>query len=446
MRVYMKDYQDMLDELGISSAEELFSDVPASVRIDGLNIPPGMDEQSVKAHMRELFSANKTSQEMTSFVGAGVYNHYIPSAVRHIIQRSEFYTAYTPYQAEASQGMLQALFEYQSMIAEITGMDVANASLYDGATAIVEAAFLAARATRKKEFIVPASISWEKRRILETYLRRTDMVLKYADYDNETGTITMEEIKRLLTDNTAGVYIENPNYFGMLEDAAFDIKSEIGKALLVVGVNPISLGAVKPPGEYGADIVVGEGQPLGLPMNFGGPLLGIFAARKEHMRKMPGRLIGMTKDVKGNRAFCITLQTREQHIRRERATSNICTNHALCAVAACVHMSLLGSNGFRGLAKQNMENARKLCNVFSDLPGMVAPWFKGHYFNEFVVIIPNPKFVYNQLLKRNIIGGKLLEKQPGIEGGTLYAATEMTTDSDIGLLKNALREILGGGA
>jgi glycine dehydrogenase subunit 1 len=440
----MKDYQDMLDELGISSAMDLFIDIPEAVRTQGLDLPPGMDEQSVKEHMKELFSDNQPVGDLLSFTGGGVYNHYVPSAVKHITQRSEFYTAYTPYQAEASQGMLQALFEYQSHIAELTGMDVANASLYDGATAIVEAAMLAARATRKHEFIVPESISWEKRQILETYFCGTGLKLRYIPYEKETGCITIDAVKSQLGDDTAGVYIENPNYFGMFEDAAFNMKAELGKALLVVGVNPISLGAVRPPGDYGADVVVGEGQSLGIPMNFGGPLLGMMAARKELMRKMPGRLIGMTEDVEGNRAFCITLQTREQHIRRERATSNICTNQALCAVAAAVHMSLLGSNGFRTLAKRNMEMARKLCKELAWMPGFVSPWFKGHFFNEFVAVMPNPADVHKSLLQRGIIGGKILKRQPGLEGATLFTATEMTSDDDIKRLIDALIDILEG--
>jgi len=365
----------MLQELGYKTIDDLFSDVPAEIRIDGLNIPAGKTESEVKRDLTEISQKNVICSDMPCFLGAGLYNHYIPSIVNAILERSEFYSCYTPYQPELSQGILQALFEFQSLIAELTGMDAANTSMYDAPTALGEAALMAARITRKNEVLIPSSLPDDKKSVLTNYTKWVGVDFKEIPYNQETGKIELNDVENAINDNTAGVYIENPNYFGIFEEIATELEPVVTakKAMLIVGVNPVSLGLVKPPGDYGANIVIGDAQGFGNPMNYGGPSVGFFTCKKEYIRRMPGRIIGLTRDAEGRRAYCMTLQTREQHIRREKATSNICTNHALCAVAAAVHIAALGKCGIADLARTNLQRGKYLATELDKLDGFTSP-------------------------------------------------------------------------
>src|SRR3990170_2632771 len=336
--------ESMLRAMGLKSMEDLFSDVPAGVRVKGLAIPRGLSEQDVVRHVTSILRQNRSADSMPTFLGAGLYDHFVPAAVRAVASRSEFYTAYTPYQAELSQGMLQALWEYQSFVCELAGMDAANTSMYDASTALGEAALMAHRITGKRQILIPTALHWDKKAVLRSYAAGPGLEIEEVVYDPETGTLDEDALRAAVGEDTAAVYVENPNFFGRFEEELEEIRS-IAPSLLIVGANPIALAVTKAPGDLGADIVIGEGQALGNAMNFGGPLVGIFACRQEHLRKMPGRVIGITKDANGDRAFCMTLQTREQHIRRERAMSNICTNEALMSVAAAVHIAVLGASG-----------------------------------------------------------------------------------------------------
>ncbi len=381
----------MMQEIGIKSIEELYADIPEKYRLKKpLNIPEALSEFEVKRHVETLLSKNKTCNDMPVFLGAGCWPHYVPAVVKEIVQRSEFLTAYTPYQPEISQGMLQALFEYQSMICELTSMDVANSSMYDWASALGEAARMAARLTRRREILIPKIIHPERAATLHVYAEPPGIMIEQIAYERESGQISLEDLKNKISDKTAAVYIENPSYLGFIETQVDEIGKEAHShgALFIVGVDPTSLGILKPPGEYDADIVIGEAQPLGNAMNFGGPLLGIFACRGDMnlIRQMPGRIIGLTTTMDGSgQGFCMALQTREQHIRREKATSNICSNEALCAVASAVYMALLGPQGLRELGETIMYKANYAMRLISEIDGVKAPIFKSAHFKEFTV-------------------------------------------------------------
>jgi glycine dehydrogenase subunit 1 len=380
---------------------------------------------------------------MPSFLGGGVKPHYIPSAVKAIISRSEFYSSYTPYQPEASQGFLQAMFEYQSILAEITEMDIANASLYDDATALGEAALMCSRISKKKVFLFPENISWDKQCILANYAKGAGIEIRQVPYDRKTGMVNVSALESSVDSSVAGMYLENPNYFGVFEAEVDQIHTILDKnsCLYVVGVDPLSLGIVRGPGSYDADIVIGEGRALGNPMSFGGGSLGLFACRKKYLRYIPGRIIGMTEDANGDRAFCMTLQTREQHIRRGRATSNICTNEGLYALAAVSYVSLLGAKGLYELGKTNFENAQKLAQQISNLPGY-ENGFEGTHFNEFVIHTPNAKKVNQQLLQNKMQGGLLLEERyPELANCLLFGVTELHQTKDIECLLQVLSEV-----
>jgi glycine dehydrogenase subunit 1 len=390
-----------------------------------------------------MLSSNLTAEQAPCFLGGGTYNHFIPSAVGTIASRSEFLTSYTPYQAEISQGLLQSLFEYQSLISELTAMDVVNSSNYDWSSALGEAATMCHRISPKKILLVPEAMTWDKRSVLRNYVSGAGLnVVEYC-YDPYTGELDMDDIKQKMSGDVCGIYAEVPNLFGIIDSQAPELKQEFPEVPLVIGVNPLSLALVKPPGEYGADLVIGEGQPLGLPMNLGGPSLGIFACRLEHVRKMPGRLIGMTRDSEGRRAFCMTLQTREQHIRRGKATSNICTNEALLAVAVSAYLGMAGTKGLRSVATINMRNARRLMERIDELEGFDAPFFEGAHFNEFVVKVPlRPEKLNKVLLRHGIIGGLPLQRHvPRMTDHMLLTATEMTSEEDMDRLIAALREM-----
>ncbi len=430
----------MLKSLGIDSVDELFSDIPASVRTDGIEIPPGMSEMEVMRYVTDMLSANVTAYDHPCFMGGGVYRRFIPSAVKTIVSRSEFVTSYTPYQAEISQGMLQTLFEYQSYVAELTGMEVVNSSNYDAATALGEAAAMCHRVNGRGKFLIPQLINCDKRSVLRNYVRGAGMeIVEYA-YDPGTGEADLDDMKRKADSDVGGVYVEVPNFLGVLDRQAAEVKAVIGDALLVVGVDPISLGLLKAPGDYGADIVIGEGQSLGSPMNFGGPMLGLFGCRQELVRKMPGRVVGLTKDAEGRRAFCLTLQTREQHVRRSKATSNICTNEALMAVAAAAYLAIVGHDGLRDVARSNMANARKLRDALASIKRVECPVLDAPFFNELPARLPiKPEKLSKVLLRNGIIGGIPLAKHvPEMGDCMLFAATEMTTDRDIERLVAAM--------
>src|SRR2546426_123028 len=371
----------MLRAMGLKSIDELFADIPSSVRTRGLDLPKGMEEQDVVRHVTSILRKNQSAESMPTFLGAGLYDHFVPASVRAIASRSEFYTSYTPYQAEVSQGILQTLWEYQSFVCELTGMDAANTSMYDGSTALGEAALMAHRITGKKEIIIPRGLHWEKREVLKSYTAGPGMQVTDVEYNSETGTTDLDELRLAVGEDTAAVYVENPNFFGRFEEDLEEIRS-IAPSLLIVGANPLSLAVIKAPGDLGADIVIGEGQPLGNAVNFGGPLIGVFACKEEHVRKMPGRIIGLTKDAEGERAFCMTLQTREQHIRRERAMSNICTNETLMAVTSAAYIAVLGPSGLRRVALENVRRAKRLAERIDPLESFEAPAVPGAHFNE----------------------------------------------------------------
>src|SRR5947199_275054 len=370
------DEDEMLRAMGLQSVDDLFADIPAAVRIPKLDLPDGLPEDVVVARVTSMLAANKTVVDMPTFLGGGSYDHFVPASVRAITARSEFYTSYTPYQPEISQGLLQALWEYQSLMCELTGMDAANTSMYDASTALGEAARMAHRLQGGKVFLIPRALRHHRRAVLANYLVGTGVKVREVDYDRATGMLDLGKLHEALGSDVCGVYVENPNFFGRSGRRRQD-SGDRTKAIFVVGVNPSAQAIVRPPGDFGADIVIGEGQPLGTPMNFGGPLLGIFACRQEHIRKMPGRVIGLTRDANGHRAFCMTLQTREQHIRREKAMSNICTNESLLAVAAATYLSVLGSNGLRRVAADNIRRARGLAASIDKIYGFTAPILLG---------------------------------------------------------------------
>lgn len=442
-----------MQELGIQAVDELYKDIPEKFLLKReLNLPKGLSEFEVKRHVESLLSKNKTLPEMPVFLGAGCWPHYVPAAVLDIVLRSEFLTSYTPYQPEISQGMLQALFEYQSMICELTGLEAANSSLYDWASAVGEAARMATRVTKRSEVLVPKIIHPERNATLQTYAEPAGIRIKHIGYDKKTGQMSIEELKANISERTAAVYLENPSYLGFLETEANAI-SEIahGKgALFMVGVDPISLGVLEAPADYGADIVVGEGQPLGNAMSFGGPLLGVLACRDsmELIRQMPGRTIGITTTLDGvSKGFCMALQTREQHIRRERATSNICTNESLCAVASAIYLALLGPQGLKELGEACMTKAHYAMRELAKIEGVKAPVFDSPHFKEFTVNLDGAKRsvqkMNEDMLFYGVHGGKNLAKEfPELGETALYCVTEIHSKHDIDRLACVLGEVL----
>jgi glycine dehydrogenase subunit 1 len=438
------EIKEMLDVIGVSSIDDLFSSLPQETLLKkDLNLPNAHSEIEVSASLKKLSQQNY-SDEFTFFLGAGAYNHWIPAAIKHIVSRSEFYTAYTPYQGEASQGTLQSIFEYQSLICELTGMDVANASLYDGSHSIVEAVNLAVSFTGQKKVLAARTLNPFYRQVMKTYGKANSWQIFEVPFDN--GIINVKFLKENLRifENAACIVIQQPNFFGCLEEV-HQIREIINNKnlLLIAAVDPISLGILQSPSEYGADVVVAEGQSIGLPLNFGGPYLGIFACREKYLHYMPGRIVGETKDKNGRRAFVLTLQTREQHIRRQRATSNICSNEALCALAACVYLSLLGPEGIKNVARQSLENAHFLAEKISKLPGFSIK-FTAPYFKEFVCQMSIPPAELNKkLLEHKIIGGlDLTPYYSDLKNCMLLTVTEMINkeeiDRFIGILKNSV--------
>ncbi|MFV9510827.1 aminomethyl-transferring glycine dehydrogenase subunit GcvPA [Tepidibacillus sp. LV47] len=438
-----QDQQEMLTAIGIKSVEELFADIPETVRFKGhLNIPKAMSELEVTRHMQQLASRNITINEYANFLGAGAYHHFIPSVVNHVISRSEFYTAYTPYQPEISQGELQAIFEFQTLIAELTGMEAANSSMYDGATSLAEAAAMAAGSTRRHKIVVSLAVHPESREVLKTTVKGHNLDLIEVGFKD--GVTDLEELQHVIDEQTAAVIVQYPNFFGLIEDLhTIEKITHEKKALFIVSANPMALPILKPPGEYHADVVVGDNQPMGIPVSYGGPHVGFFATTSKLIRKMPGRIVGQTVDDEGNRGFVLTLQAREQHIRREKATSNICSNQALMALASAVYMNAMGKQGIQEVAKQNLQKAHYAYQVLTALKG-VEPLFKGPFFNEFTIKLTKPVSEVNrELLKYGIIGGyDLSSVYPDLENAMLVAVTEMNTKEQIDDLAFRLEGIL----
>ncbi|PNZ37795.1 aminomethyl-transferring glycine dehydrogenase subunit GcvPA [Staphylococcus lutrae] len=426
-----KDEKEMLETIGVNSIQDLYSDVPQDVLLNrDLNIADAEPETQLLRRLNQIANKNITKETHTSFLGAGVYDHYTPAVVDAMISRSEFYTAYTPYQPEISQGELQAIFEFQTMICELTAMDVANSSMYDGMTSFAEACLLAWSKTKKNKIVVSKGLHYQALQVLETYSKIRDQY-EVVEVDLE-GTITdLKKLEDAIDDNTAAVAVQYPNFYGSIEDLeAIQQLIANKKALFIVYANPLSLGLLTPPGEFGADIVVGDTQVFGIPTQFGGPHCGYFATTKKLMRKIPGRLVGQTTDNEGNRGFVLTLQAREQHIRRETATSNICSNQALNALASSIAMSALGKQGLQEIAIQNMENANYAKTQFQQQGFSVL---EGVSFNEFVVHFNHPiSEVNQQLLEAGIIGGfDLSVVDPQYKNHMLIAVTELRTKEEI---------------
>ncbi len=438
------DWREMLDALGLERVEELFACIPADRRLDGpLPLPEGLGEAQVQRRFAALAARNRPAAARVSFLGGGVYDHAVPAAVSHIASRPEFATAYTPYQAEVSQGTLQVIFEFQTHIARLTGLPVANASLYDGASALAEAALIAARTQRRNAVLVPASLNPRYAAVVRRYCRGQDIEVREVPARDD-GEIDAEALRAALGDDVAGVVVQTPNAFGVIERpwTFADAVREAG-ALLVACVDPVSLSVLRPPGEWGADVAVGDGQPLGIPMSFGGPLLGFIAAREKLVRRMPGRIVSATRDVDGRPAYVLTLQTREQHIRREKATSNICTNQGLMATRATVYLSLLGERGFTELGRACFHAAHRLAERIESLEGYSVR-FAAPFFREFVVRCPvDAGAVAAHAREHDVLAGIPLRGWFGesFARDLLVAVTEKHTDADFDALCRVLESV-----
>ncbi|MGE5509458.1 MAG: aminomethyl-transferring glycine dehydrogenase subunit GcvPA [Chitinophagales bacterium] len=436
-----RDRAEMLAAIGLRSVDELFSDIPEAVRLRRpLDLPAPLSEMELDAHLRSLAGRNGVAGQLLSFLGAGAYEHYIPKAVAELCGRAEFYTAYTPYQPEVSQGTLEAIYEYQSYVAALTGLDVSNASLYDGATAVAEAAAIALAHTRRRQLLVAGTLHPEYRQVLKTYaLHWNAEVIELPAVD---GALDAAAVAARLDENTAAVIVQNPNFFGRIEDGRrLAEAAHARKALFVVVANPVALGLLEAPGAYGADLCVGEGQPLGIPLGFGGPYLGFMAAKEELVRRMPGRIVGATVDQDGKRAFVLTLQTREQHIRREKASSNICSNEALCALAFTVHLSLLGPEGLKEMAGLCLQKAHYAAEKLGALPGFALA-FQGPFFHEFVLRCPKaPEKLVAGLAAKGVLPGVPLGRfYPELADSLLVCVTETRSREDIDRLAKLLAE------
>ena len=438
-----REVKEMLATIGVSTIGDLFKDIPEQIRTKcHLNLPKQMSEPEIMRHIESLAAKNKPAGEYMSFLGAGAYNHFIPAVVDHLAGRAEFVTAYTPYQPEASQGVLQTIFEFQTLIAELTGADISQASLYEGATALVEAVYLArAQNPKRHRVVVSKGIHKEYLQTLYTYSRNLELKIEEADLNG--GTMSAEHLKSILNDQTLCVAFQTPNFFGCIENAPALVKAahDCG-ALAIAVVDPISLGLLEAPGRYDADIVVGEAQSLGMPMSFGGPYLGFIGARNDYVRKMPGRIVGITVDADGKRGFVLTFQTREQHIRREKATSNICSNEALCALRAAIYLTTMGRAGMKQVANLCFQKehyaAEQICRVKG-----YGMRFKAPFFKEFAITCPRSAVEVNAaLMKKKIIGGfDCARFYPAEKNTLLIAVTEVNSKEEIDTLVKALGEI-----
>ncbi|MBI5414865.1 aminomethyl-transferring glycine dehydrogenase subunit GcvPA [Candidatus Peregrinibacteria bacterium] len=427
-----EDTDHMLDAIGISAIEDLFDAVPQHLlkKMEEFDLPKGLSEQETRKKMTQIARKNKNPE--LSFVGGGYYQHYLPSHVRHLAGRSEFYTAYTPYQPEISQGILQSIFEYQTMITRLTAMDATNASMYDGSSASGETCFMASNITGRKKILVLRSVHPEYREVMKTYCWAKGLKIEEVPFDMETGRVDFQKLKDSLTDEVAGVFVQSPNFFGTVEDimAISELAHEKGALSIQMIAEGISLGLLKPPGEMGADIAVGDGQSFGLPISGGGPSFGFIATKEKYIRQLPGRIVGETEDSDGKKAYVLTLQAREQHIRREKASSNICSNQAWCALHAVIYLATLGKN-LRKLAEINHQNALFLQRSLTKKNSWKRI-FSAPFFNEFVVDVGNAKGVLSELRTRDIGGGIDLGKlYPELEGKLLVCATEIHSGEDV---------------
>ncbi len=431
----------LMDAIGVASVEELLASIPADLRLkQPLNLPSPISEVELRREFTDIAATSRT--DLVNFMGGGASEHYIPSALDTLASRSEFVTAYTPYQAEVSQGTLQVIYEFQSMICELTGMDAANASLYDGGSALAEAAFLAAGATRRSKIVVSKSVNPRYRQVLATTVRGSDLRILEVGIDD--GVTDLDQLRQAVDEDTAAVIVAQPNFLGFLEPVEDMVEiCHVKKGLVSVSVDPVSLSLLQPPGDYGADIVTGEGQPLGIPLSFGGPYLGFFAVNKPLIRRMPGRLAGATTDTKGRKGYVLTMQTREQHIRRDKATSNICTNQALCALRATIYLALLGKEGFRTIGELCLQKSHYLAGQLVEIPG-VSIVSSQPFFREFAIRTPNPGLkVAAQLRDKGFLIGPVLDDlDVGVEYGLLVSVTELRTRQEMEDLAEGLSEAM----
>jgi len=436
-----EEIRNMLDTIGVRDLEDLFDAIPKEYRVSGsLNLPEPLSEPDLVRHFQEL-----ESPMMSSFLGAGAYHHFIPAVVSDLVSRSEFYTAYTPYQPEISQGTLQAIFEYQTLMCQLTGMDVSNASMYDGASSLAEAVLMANRITRRKKVLLSQAIHPEYRRVIQTYMAPDQQEIVLIPYQKDEGRTDEKILSDLLKEEVSAVVLQSPNFFGVIEDlqSIGERIHDLGGLMIANFSEAVAYGILRPPGSIGADIVAGEGQSLGIPMSYGGPYLGVFTTRERFVRNMPGRLVGETIDLEGKRGFVLTLATREQHIRRERATSNICTNEGLCALMATVFLSCLGKEGLKELALMNLSKADYAKKAVSRIRGCKLI-FTAPAFNEFVVEIEGePEKVLLQLREEEILGGVPLKRfYPELDHHLLVAVTEMNRKEEIDRWAEALEKAL----
>ena len=443
----------LLEELGVPSTEALFVDIPKKLRVGRMGVGPAHDEPEVVAAVDKILDRNRPLSRFASFIGGRIGVRYAPAAVDALLSRSEFYTSYTPYQPEASQGMLQSLFEFQSLWVELTGMDVANASLYDGATAIGEAALLCKRLHAGDRFLIPASLPWEEKSVLSNYLAGSRSRLTEIPFEPRTGRLDLAAIRAEVSrGDVFGLLADVPNGFGVVDEGLLELKGILGDIPLAVSADPLALAVLEPPGSWGADVVVGEGQPFGIPPAGGGPLLGLFACRREHARLAPGRIVGMTRDTNGRRAFALTLQTREQHIRRSRATSNICTNESLLALAFVAYATFVGPRGLAELQRSLAERARTLATALGAVEGLQAPRFDAPYLGEFTVGLERGTVsdFLERLLRKRVLGGvPLADPRPGQPPSPgewfLTSVHELTSEKDIQKFARAARTSLPRG-
>lgn len=435
--------QEMLKTIGVETVEELFEDIPQEMILDGdLDLPEALSEAELIRHFKELAAKNNDATKSVSFLGAGSYDHLIPSMIKHVVGRGEFLTAYTPYQPEITQGVLQSIFEYQTLISEITGMEASNASMYDGASALAEACLMACAATRRELVVLPSTLNPEWQDVVRTYLEHQDVSMAFLPYDAATGIVDVQALDDIPWSEAACVVVQQPNFFGLLENVtALGAQIKEHGGLLVMAVDPISLSILKSPGEQGADIALGDGQSLGQAMGFGGPSLGFFATSGKLIRRMPGRVVGETVDTEGNRGFVLTLQTREQHIRREKATSNICSNQALNALTAAVYLSVMGKEGFRDVGYQSLQKANYMKNRLLEIPDLKSP-FTAPSFREFVIQgAVDWEKINLELVDHGFIGGLPLARFD-LPELVLFSVTEARTKEEIDNFVNTLRGLI----
>ena len=425
------EQDELLAAIGLRSVDDLFADIPDAYRNPNLDLPAPMSELEIQRELGDIAGRNRSLSSGPSFLGAGSYHHFIPSIVKALMTRGEFLTAYTPYQPEVSQGTLQVIFEFQTMISGLFGMEVANAGMYDGATSLAEAVLMACRVTRREQVIVSDAVAPAYREVIATYCQAQGITIDVVPVSQASGAVT---------EATAGIVAQYPNFYGVLDDlAGLAAAAHADGALLVVSADPLAMGMLRPPGEFGADIVTGEGQPLGIPPSYGGPYLGLFSCQQQYIRQMPSRLVGRTTDTEGRTGYVLTLQTREQHIRRERATSNICTNEALYALASAIYLAAMGRNGLRQVAELCYHKAHYAAQRIDELTGYSVVQ-NGEFFQEFVASCPvAPAEANRRLMERNILGG--LDVSDHFDNGMLLCVTEMNTRQEIDALVAALAAI-----